>query len=174
VRLVLKTAVIVFFAAILQGSWFDGISLGYGSAGLLLVIVVSLALLRGSVFGAGAGFAAGLCYDVATNGQLGLTSLLLTLAGFWTGRYGETTGRDRAHAPFLSVAVITVLYGLGGLAVRFLLGETAPFGKLVLGALPGELVLNLILTAPVYIFCRWVVGKPQSDQLGGAEVRVLA
>jgi hypothetical protein len=35
-------------------------------------------------------------------------------------------------------------------------------------------VLNLILTAPVYIFCRWVVGKPQSDQLGGAEVRVLA
>lgn len=172
-RLVLKTALIVFLASILQVSWFDALSLGYGNAGLLLVVIVSLALLRGSVFGAGAGFAAGLCYDIATYGQLGLTSLLLTLAGFWTGRYGETTGRDRAHAPFLSVVVITVLYELGGLTVRFLIGEAAPFGKLVFGALPGELVLNLILTAPVYIFCRWAVGK-QSDQLGASEVRVLA
>ena len=171
--LVLKTAGIVFVAAILQSSWFDGISLGHGSAGLLLVIVVSLALLRGTVVGASAGFAAGLCYDIATFGQLGLTSLLLTLAGFWTGRYGETTGRDRAHAPFLSVVVITVLYELVGLAVRFLIGEPAPFGKLVLGTLPGELVLNLILTAPVYVFCRWAVGK-QGDERRSSEVRVLA
>ena len=171
--LVLKTAVIVFVGAILQSSWFDGLSLGYGSAGLLLVTVVSLALLRGSVFGAGAGFAAGLCYDISTFGQLGLTSLLLTLAGFWTGRYGETTGRDRAHAPLLSVAVITVLYELGGLTVRFLIGEPAPFGKLVFGALPGELLLNLILTAPIYVLCRWAVGK-RSDEVRATEVRVLA
>lgn len=172
-RLVLKTALIVFLAAILQASWFNRLSLGYGSAGLLLVVVVSLALLRGSVFGAGAGFAAGLLFDISTYGQLGLTSLLLTLAGFWTGRYGETTGRDRAHAPFLSVFVITILYELGGLLVRFLIGEAAPFGRLVFGALPGELLLNLILTAPVYVLCRWAVGK-QGDQYGAAEVRVLA
>jgi hypothetical protein len=99
--------------------------------------------------------------------------LLLTLAGFWTGRYGETTGRDRVHAPFLSVAVITVLYGLGGIVVRFLIGEPAPFRKVVLGALPGELVLNLILIAPVYILCRWAIGK-QGDELRSTEVRVLA
>jgi rod shape-determining protein MreD len=173
VKLVLKTAVIVFAAAILQGSWFDGLSLGHGSAGFLLVIVVSLALLRGTVFGTSAGFAAGLCYDIATYGQLGLTSLLLTLAGFWTGRYGETTGRDRAHAPFLAVVVITVLYELGGLTVRFLIGEPAPFRRLALGALPGELFLNLILTAPVYVLCRWAVGR-QGDELRGSEVRVLA
>lgn len=169
----MKTAVIVFLAAILQSSWFDRLSLGHGNAGFLLVIVVSLALLRGSVFGAGAGFAAGLCYDIATFGQLGLTSLLLTLAGFWTGRYGETTGRDRVHAPFLSVVVITVLYELGGLAVRFLIGEPAPFEKVVLRALPGELLLNLILTAPVYILCRWAIGR-QGDEIRATEVRVLA
>jgi rod shape-determining protein MreD len=173
VRPVLKTVPIVFVAAILQGSWFDALSLGRGSAGLLLVTIVSLALLRGSVFGAGAGFAAGLCYDISTYGQLGLTSLLLTLAGFWTGRYGETTGRDRAHAPFLSVVVITILYELGGLIVRFLIGEPAPAGKLIFGALPGELLLNLILTAPVYVLCRWTIGK-RSDEERALEVRLLA
>jgi len=173
VKLAVKSAAIVFFAAILQSSWFDQVSFGHGSAGFLLVIVVSLALLRGSVFGAEVGFAAGLIYDIATYGQLGLTSLLLTLAGFWTGRYGETTGRDRAHAPFLSVVVITMLYELGGLVVRFLIGEAAPFGKVALHALPGELVLNLILTAPLYVLCRRAVGR-RGDEARATEVRVLA
>ena len=47
----------------------------------------------------------GLLLDTANLGTLGFTSLLLTLAGFWIGRYGETTARDRFHAPFTSVAV---------------------------------------------------------------------
>ena len=66
--------------------------------------LLSLALLRGSIFGAVAGFATGLLLDTATLGTLGITSLLLTIAGFWIGRYGETTARDRFHAPYLSVA----------------------------------------------------------------------
>lgn len=169
----LKAAPLVFVAAILQGSWFADLSIEKGSAGLLLVTIVSLALLRGSVFGAAAGFAAGLCYDVSIYGQLGLTSLLLTLAGYWTGRYGETTGRDRAHAPILSVIVITILYELGGLFVRFLIGEPAPARRLLFDALPGELVLNLLLAAPVYVACRWVVGK-KSEESRSEEVRVLA
>jgi len=169
----LKATPIVFIAAILQGSWFSGLSIGRGSAGLLLVTIVSLALLRGSVFGAVAGFAAGFCFDVSVYGQLGLTSLLLTLAGFWTGRYGETTGRDRAHAPYLSVVVITVLYELGGLVARFLLGEPAPAWRLLFDALPGELLLNLILTAPIYMLCRWAVGKA-SDEERATEVTLRA
>jgi len=73
-------------------------------AGALAVALLSIALLRGSVFGAIAGFGTGLLLDTATLGTLGVTSLLLTVFGFWIGRYGETTARDRFHAPFLSVA----------------------------------------------------------------------
>src|SRR5256885_3325112 len=116
---------------------------------LLLVTLVALALLRGSVVGAVGGFLAGLLVDTATLGTLGLTSLVLTLAGYWIGRYGETTGRDRAHAPFLSVAVVTVLYELGLLVVHFVLGESAPAGAVVRSLVPA-IVLNLILTAPIY------------------------
>ena len=64
---------------------------------LLLVMLVAVALLRGSMFGAIGGFFAGLLVDTASLGTLGLTSLVLTIAGYWIGRYGETTGRDRAH-----------------------------------------------------------------------------
>ena len=48
-----------------------------------LVALVCVSLLRGSLFGAVAGFWVGLLIDTATLGTLGFSSLLLTLAGFW-------------------------------------------------------------------------------------------
>ena len=89
----------------------------------MLLTLVAIALLRGSIFGAVAGFFAGLLVDTANLGTLGVTSLLLTIAGYWIGRYGETTGRDRAHAPFVSVAVVTVLVQFGALILHFVLGD---------------------------------------------------
>jgi cell shape-determining protein MreD len=95
----------------------------------------------------------GLLLDTATLGTLGITSLLLTVGGFWIGRYGETTARDRFHAPYVSVAVVTALYLFGQLVLQFMLGEPAPAG-LVAHGVPGALLLNLILTLPVYALAR--------------------
>ncbi|HEY0415534.1 MAG TPA: rod shape-determining protein MreD [Gaiellaceae bacterium] len=125
----------------------------FRTASVVLVTLLSIALLRGSVFGAIAGFGTGLLLDTATLGTLGVTSLLLTIGGFWIGRYGETTARDRFHAPFLSVAVVTVLFLFGQLLLQFVLGEPAPAG-LVANGVPGALVLNLLLTLPVYALAR--------------------
>ena len=118
----------------------------------MLVALLSIALLRGSIFGAIAGFGTGLMLDTATLGTLGVTSLLMTVGGFWIGRYGETTARDRFHAPYVSVAVVTVLYALGQLFLQFVLGEPAPAG-VVVHALPLGLLVNLLLTLPVYASC---------------------
>jgi rod shape-determining protein MreD len=150
-----KVAVLVFLAAILEVSVFSDVRILGGEPDVLLVTIVAVALLRGSVVGACAGFFAGLVVDTATLETLGVTSLLLTLLGYWVGRYGETTGRDRTHAPFLSVAVVTFLYALGGLALRFVLDEPAPARHVLLETLFQSIALNLILTWPVY----WVVRR---------------
>jgi rod shape-determining protein MreD len=100
-----------------------------------------------------AGFGTGLLLDTATLGTLGITSLLMTVGGFWIGRYGETTARDRFHAPFVSVAVVTVLYSFGQLFLQFMLGQPAPAG-LAAHALPLALLVNLLLTLPVYALIR--------------------
>jgi rod shape-determining protein MreD len=149
----LKAALLLFVAVLVQVSVLSAYSPFGGSADIVLVVLLSIALLRGSVFGAAAGFGAGLLLDVATLGTLGFTSLLLTLGGFWIGRYGETTARDRFHAPFTSVGVVTVLYALGALALRFVLGNPAPAGT-VLAGLPTAVLLNLVLTLPVYALVR--------------------
>jgi rod shape-determining protein MreD len=147
-----KAAFLLFVVALLQLAVLTQYS-AFRTASIVLVALLSLALLRGSVFGAVAGFGIGLLLDSATLGTLGVTSLLFTVAGFWIGRYGETTARDRFHAPFVSVAVVTALFSFGQVALQFLLGEPAPAG-LVAHGLPLGLLVNLLLTLPVYALVR--------------------
>jgi rod shape-determining protein MreD len=147
-----KAALILFVAALLQLSVISQYP-PFRNSSIVLVVLLSIALLRGSVFGAVAGFGVGLLLDVATLGTLGVTSLLLTVAGFWIGRYGETTARDRFHAPYLSVAVVTILFAFGQLILQFVLGQPAPAG-LVAHGVPLGLLLNLVLTLPVYALVR--------------------
>src|ERR1044072_2373193 len=128
----LKATVVLFVAALLQLAVLTEYR-AFRTASIVLVALLSVALLRGSIFGAIAGFATGLMLDTATLGTLGFTSLLLTVGGFWIGRYGETTARAPSHAPFVSVAVVPALYVFGELTLEFVLGEPAPAGLVVHG-----------------------------------------
>ena len=145
-----KAAVLLFVAVVVQATIVGSIGLLGGTPDLVLVLLLVIALLRGAIFGALGGFWAGFLLDTAYLGTLGVTSLLLTLAGYWIGRYGETTGRDRAHAPFVSVAVVTVLFAAGELALHFLLGEPVEARAGLVDPMPATLLLNLLLTVPVY------------------------
>ena len=167
----LKAAVLLFLAVLVQVSILGGWTPLGGSPDFLLVVLLSIALLRGSVFGAIAGFGTGFLLDIATLGTLGFTSLLLTVAGFWIGRYGETTARDRFHAPYLSVLVVSVLYAFGALALRFVLGDSVPAHVVVTG-LPAGVLWNLVLTWPVYRLVRRLL--PPTELADRAyEVRLL-
>src|SRR3954447_16437633 len=142
----LKAAVVLFVCVLLQLSVLTEYR-PFRTASVVLVALLSIALLRGSIFGAVAGLLTGLMLDTATLGTLGVTSLLLTIGGFWIGRYGETTARDRFHAPFVSVGVVTTLFLFGQLVLQFMLGEPAPAG-LVAHGVPAALLVNLVLTVP--------------------------
>jgi rod shape-determining protein MreD len=165
-----KTAVLFFFAVVVQVAIVDSIGILGGSPDLVLVLLVAISLSEGSIFGALTGFWAGLVLDVARLGTLGFTSLLLTLAGFWIGRYGETTGRDRAHAPLLSVAVVTVLYAVGSLILHYLLGEPASARVALVDVLPATVLLNLLLAFPVFSLTRRLFhhepGRPEVEFVG--------
>jgi rod shape-determining protein MreD len=153
-----KVGALVFVAAILQVSVFSTFQILGGAPDVVLLTLMGIALLRGSIYGASAGFAAGLLVDTANLGTLGVTSLLLTIAGYWIGRYGETTGRDRAHAPYVSVAVATILVQFGALFLHYMLGDPVSARTVLLDALPAKVALNLLLTLPVYALTRWVLG----------------
>jgi rod shape-determining protein MreD len=167
-----KAAALLFCAAIVQVSLLSSVHVAGGMPNVLLVTLVAVALLRGSVFGAAGGFFGGLLVDTANLDTLGMTSLLLTIGGYWIGRYGETTGSDRTHAPYVSVAVVTVLYAFGVLALHFLIGDPVSARRVLLDSLVPTMAFNLVLTAPVY----WIVAKllpPLDWRERAGEVRLL-
>ena len=167
-----KAAALVFVAAILQVTIFSQIDILGGYPDVVLLTLVGIALLRGSIYGAAAGFFAGLIVDTANLATLGVTSLLLTIAAYWIGRYGETTGRDRAHAPLVSVAVATILVQLGALILHYLLSDTVSARRALLEALPPKVALNLLLTLPVYALTRRLLALATAPE-GATEVRLL-
>ncbi len=168
----MKAAVLIFAVAVVQVSLFSSVHVAGGMPNVLLVTLVAVALLRGSVFGAAGGFFGGLLLDTANLETLGLTSLILTVGGYWIGRYGETTGRDRTHAPYVSVAVVTVLYAVGVLMLHFLIGDPVSGRQVLVDSLVPTIAFNLILTAPVY----WLVAKllpPLDWRERAGDVRLL-
>lgn len=151
-----KVGVVVFIAAIAQTTVFSGISVLGGTPDILLVTLVAVALVRGATTGAVAGFFAGLIVDIALLDTLGMTSLLLTLAGYWAGRYGETTGRGRRYAPPLAAFALSIAATLGGVAVHFLLDQPVSAREALVTLLPSALFAAL-LVLPVHRLCRWIV-----------------
>ncbi len=97
---------------------------------------------------------------MTTLGTLGLTSLLLTLAGYWAGRYGETTGRDRPHAPLVATVAATVFVEVGGFVLDSLLGGAVEV-RAVLLALPSAVIWNALLAYPIFGLVRKLVGSTE-------------
>jgi rod shape-determining protein MreD len=172
VGLVLRASVVVFVAAIVQVVLASSLVVGGGAPDVLLLVVVSMGLLRGSTGGAVAGFGGGLVVDLLTLETLGLTSLVLTLAGFWAGRYGETTARGRYLPPLLAAGVITVLAAGFALVLRYLLGESVTAQHVLVTALAPTLLLNLALVLPVYALVRSAVHE-RAESPSASEVEVV-
>ena len=167
-----KAAALLLCATVLQVTILSTVEVAGGTPDLVLVTLVAVALVRGSAFGAAAGFWAGLLVDTANLATLGVTSLLLTLAGYWTGRYGETTGRDRTHAPLVAVAVVTVLYALGALVLHFILGNPVSTRAVLVESLLPQVAFNILLTLPVFALARRLLPRIERPERA-REVRLL-
>ena len=150
----LRASAVLFVAAMLQVVIVSALVFGGGAPDLLLVTVVALGLLRGSVPGAAFGFAGGLVVDLLTLATLGVSSLVLTLTGFWAGRWAETTGRGRRLAPLLAVGVITVLASAFSYVLHWMLGQEAAAEYALVTVMIPTVVANMILAFPVYLLVR--------------------
>lgn len=159
---VLKTALLLTLAAMAQIAIVNAFELVEGRADIVLLCIVGVALLRGPVFGACAGFYAGLIVDVGTLGNLGLTSLLLTLAGYWVGRFGQATSSEKNQIArvLIAVTLATIGVAVGTLVVHLLLGESVSVGAIVARAVLPTLALNVLLAVPAYALTRRLLPPP--------------
>ncbi len=163
----LKIAALVFVAGVLQASVFSGADLLGGTPDVLLLALLGVSLQRGAVAGAAAGFLGGLVLDVATLQSLGVSSLLLTLVGYWAGRFGEATSGERRYVPLASVLAATVFVALGGYLLHFMLGANLVAERALVATLLPGLGLNLLVGVPVLAGCRTLLRPHERGERSG-------
>ena len=168
----LRVTPLIFVAAVFQVGAVSGSHVLGAEPDLLLVTVIVVALVAGSITGAVAGFAGGLLVDVMTLDTLGTTSIVLTVAGYWAGRYGETTGRGRPYAAPLSAFAITLLATPANVALHFLLGQPVSAQAAFATLIPSAIV-NGLLAFGLHPLLRRYLGPPDRFPPRPREVGVV-
>jgi rod shape-determining protein MreD len=146
-----------------QESAVSQISIFGVSADLTPLVVMSVGLLAGSMPGAIMGFGTGLLVDTVLVQTLGITSLLYIPIGYWAGRLREV--RDPAHGliPLVAGAAATAFVGLGMTLIQFLLGVDSPVSLLLVQQIFITVLVNTLLSLPVYALVRKVVQPALPD-----------
>ncbi|MGO9489774.1 MAG: rod shape-determining protein MreD [Solirubrobacteraceae bacterium] len=127
------------------------------NADLTPLLVAFIGLLCGSLTGAVAGFAVGLLVDLALLQTLGLTSLVFTLIGYWSGRLRELRDPQAALTPLLVGAGASAAALIGYSLMEFLLGVDAPVSFELLRQIVLGTLVNTIVALPMWAIVRRVL-----------------
>jgi cell shape-determining protein MreD len=121
------------------------------------LLVAFVGLLCGSVIGAAGGFAVGLLVDLALLQTLGLTSLIFTLIGYWSGRLRELRDPQAALTPLLVGATASAASLIGYSLMEFLLGVDAPVSFELLRQIVLGVVVNTVVALPMWAIVRRIL-----------------
>lgn len=132
---------------------------------LMLLVVISWSLLRGSREGMLWGFTGGLALDLLSAGPLGLNAGLLALAGYAAGWGEAKVFRTNLALPVFIVATITLGYALAQSLVLQALGHPVPWAEWFVRIVLPTLVLNLLVIPFIYRPLRWLSQHTGQEKL---------
>jgi rod shape-determining protein MreD len=118
------------------------------------LVVAFVGLLCGSALGAATGFAVGLLVDLTLLQTLGVTSLILTLVGYWCGRLRELRDPQATLTPLLLGAAASAAATVGYSLMEFLLGVDAPVSLELLRQIVLGVVVNTVVALPMWLIVR--------------------
>jgi len=159
VKLGLRLGVLALLSALVQFVLLSHVDIAGGAPDLIPLLVMSVALIMGSMSGAVFGFGLGLLVDVALLQTMGVTSLVLLAVGFWVGRARETQPIEGPLVPLVAGALATLAAVLGFSTMQFLLGVDPPVGGALVRLVLATVALNALLAVPVHALVRRVAGE---------------
>ncbi|MDE3069973.1 MAG: rod shape-determining protein MreD [Acidobacteriota bacterium] len=155
--LALRIAVLAVVMVFLQTGIVSELSLFGVRVDLSPLVVVFVGFLCGSTVGAVTGFGIGLLVDLTLVQTLGLTSLIFTIIGYWSGRLRELRDPQATLMP-LALGALAAFTSLAGYAViEFLLGVDAPVSAELLREILLGTIVDTIVAAPVWALVRRVL-----------------
>lgn len=134
-----------------------------GIPDLVAPLVVVVAVLRGTLLGAATGFGAGLGVELtAPIGTLGALALLYLAVGAFAGRYCEQRESTTLLAPLALAVAAAGFVQVGYALLHVMLGVALPAADLVTRVLVPTLALTALLSPPVVLAARRLLGSPRT------------
>jgi rod shape-determining protein MreD len=153
----IRTGLLLLLVVVLQVATISPLHLLGGNADIIVLFVAAIGLYAGAVPGAVVGFLAGLLLDAAIGQTLGATSLILTVAGYFVGRFSEV--RDPSHGliPLPVGLFASIGFVLATATLQFMLDVGAHVSVLALREMIATILLNTLVALPVFAGVRRVV-----------------
>lgn len=156
-------ALLVGIAVVLQVTVMPRLDLGplEATPNLVIVVVVAVAMLRGVVVGAVAGFAGGILVELMTPGDtLGVLALAYVVIGAWCGRFAA--GSDLSRVLYLIIAAVAAaLVPLWMGTIELLRSQGPPLGYLLVEFAVPQLVFATLVAWPAWWAARRLLGAPR-------------
>jgi len=118
------------------------------------LLVAFVGLRCGSILGAVTGFAVGLFVDLALLQTLGVTSLIFTLVGYWSGRLRELRDPQAPLTPLFVGAAATAASLVGYSLMEFLLGVDSPVSLELVRQIVLGVAVNSLVALPMWAIVR--------------------
>lgn len=146
----------LFSAAILQTTVMPRFALWGVRPDLMLLVVVSWSLLRGTKEGLLWALGGGLLLDLLSGGPFGAATLSLALSSVVASLSEVTVSRGTVWLPVAASLAATVLYDLTYMLVLQLAGRPVLWGLGLTRVVVPSLTLNGLATYPTYWTLRWL------------------
>jgi rod shape-determining protein MreD len=154
-----RLVVMLFVAVLLQTTVAPNIRILGANPDFALIIIVCVALMKGSEIGAVFGFLTGVLVAIALMEPFGLSAFVFVLVGYFAGRYAETADLSAGFAPLVTTFAATLLANVLFAMAQFLLEREVPMGFFLGRVLIPSLIINTLLAAPLYLLVRlWLPG----------------
>jgi len=144
-RTILVSTLLLGIAVILQSTVLRFAALKGVKPDLALIVMVFVAVRRGSMSAQVSGFLAGLLEDILSLAPVGFNALLRTVLGFFYGLSAGSIFVDPVLMPVLLVLVATLLKGLASSLLVVLFAIPAPGFQIFAGPLWIEVGYNAVL-----------------------------
>ncbi len=164
-QIVLRLVLLGIFAAILQLSFFGKLSVLGASPDFAVLVVLSLALLGGSLTGAVAGFSIGLLIDCLLLQTTGASALTLLMVGYVAGRYRENVGLPTRGATALLGGGMTLLAALFFGFLQVMIGVESAVSPLIVRDIIVVSAMGMAFAVPVFWLVRRVLRPALIDDV---------
>ena len=150
VRRLIVTALLLIVNIILQSTIFQHIQIRGVIPNTAIIIIVSLALLRGSVGGAAAGFFAGLLHDMLFGNIIGFYALLGMITGWVCGKLSTNFYRENYFLPAVLSCTTLLIYDTVIYVSGIMQGISFSYLNVLFNIILPEAVYTAVFLIPVY------------------------